>query len=153
MSRRRIFISFCYEDVKRASGFNLLRYTKCDFVGRHLLSPVDSQNKAYIARCIRDQIHNTSVTVVLIGRDTAASEWVDKEIKWSLEKDCPNGIVGIKLDPSVATPAALVDCGAEIIDWDSNEFDDAIDRAAICAGRPPVTSGSSAAQDANCSRA
>jgi hypothetical protein len=65
--------------------------------------------------------------VVLIGKDTADREWVENEIEWSLEKG--NGILGIKLDPSVEIPDALIKCGAEVIEWDVHQFSDAIERA------------------------
>ena len=138
---RRIFISYQHDDLMKAKGFNLLRWNKyvdVDFVGRHLLSPVDSTNEAYIGQKIREQINGTSVTVVLIGDNTKDSEWVEKEVSWSLEKDRPNGIVGIRLKDGVQIPDKLRECGAEIIDWEPNEFEAAFDRAAAASGRALV---------------
>lgn len=115
----------------KAKGFNLLRWNKnVDFecVGRHLLDPVDSKNEKYIRGQIREQLSGTSVTVVLIGKDTANSDWVTDEVKWSLEKG--NGVVGIRLEPNVTTPDSLSECGAEVIDWDPHSFQSAIERAA-----------------------
>jgi hypothetical protein len=74
---RRIFISFQYEDQMRAKGFNLLRWNRnvdIEFVGRHLLDPVNSTNETYVRQCIREQLTGTSVTVVLLGRNTHDSE-------------------------------------------------------------------------------
>lgn len=127
---RRLFISCHYADRDRAKGFNLLRWNKnvdIDFVGRHLLDPVDSTNSAYIAQKVREQLKGTSATVVLIGKGTADRTWVDDEIRWSLEKG--NGILGIRLEPGVEIPSGLSECGAEVIDWDPHKFADAIDRA------------------------
>ena len=138
---RRIFISYQHDDLMKAKGFNLLRwnrYVDVEFVGRHLLSPVDSTNEAYIGRKIREQQHGTSVTVVLLGDHTKDSEWVEKEVRWSLEKNHPNGIVGIRLKDGVKIPDSLRECGAEIIDWDPNEFEAAFDRAAAASGRALV---------------
>ncbi|GAA0944650.1 hypothetical protein GCM10009554_38960 [Kribbella koreensis] len=121
----------------KAKGFNLMRYNeKLDlrFTGRHLLDPVKSNDDAYISRKIREQITNTSATVVLIGDKTHQSDWVPKEVAWSLGKNPPNGIVGIRLSDDVKLPQELIDCGAEILDWfkpeDVREFGDAIERAA-----------------------
>jgi len=135
---RRVFI--CYEghDRNRAKGFHLLRWNKnvdLDFVGRHLLDPVDSTNRDYITRKIKEQIKGTSVTVVLIGQHTADSEWVSDEVRWSLEKDNPNGILGIKLDANASVPEILSDCGAEVIEWKPNDFAGAFERAAQQARR------------------
>jgi len=68
--RRRIFISYQHLDRMRAKGFNLMRYNKhleLDFVGRHLLDPVDSTNRDYITRTIKEQLAGTSVTIVCQG--------------------------------------------------------------------------------------
>lgn len=155
---RHIFISYQHKDQMRAKGFNLLRWAKnvdVDFVGRHLLDPVDSSNEQYIKSQIREQIKGTSVTVVLIGKDTKTSEYQPYEIEQSLVKEDPNGILGIKLDNSIDLPKdcevsnLLHDAGAEIIDWDPSQFNDAIERAALSASRaskikrtPPPPGGS-----------
>ena len=138
---RRIFISCQYDDQMKAKGFNLLRWNKnvpVDFVGRHLLDPVDSTNWDYISRKIREQLTGTSVTVVLIGEKTWQSDAVAYEIEQSLKKDTPNGVLGIRLHHGVQVPDALLECGAEIIDWKPDEFEAAINRAAKASRRATV---------------
>ena len=135
---RRISISYQHNDQMKAKGLNLLRWNKnvpVEFVGRHLLDPVNSSNEAYISRQIREQIRGTSVTAVLIGDETHDSDWVEKEVRWSLEKDRPNGILGIRMHDGVEIPESLQNCGAEIIDWNADEFGAAIERAARAANR------------------
>ena len=141
---RRIFISYQHKDQMRAKGFNLLKWNPnvpVDFVGRHLLDPVDSSNKDYIDRKIKEQLAGTSVTVVLIGKDTPKSKYQPKEIAWSLDKSSPNGIVGIKLKgvpdlpPDSGVAKMLSDAGAEIMGWEPKKFAAAIERAARAAGR------------------
>jgi hypothetical protein len=128
----------------RAKGFRLLRWAKnvdVDFVGRHLLDPVKSKDEKYIKSEIKKQIKGTSVTVVLIGKDTKKSKYQPFEIEQSLKKDKPNGILGIKLDKSVDLPKnspigqLLHDAGAEVIEWKPSKFGNAIERAAIAARR------------------
>lgn len=142
--KRHIFISYQHKDQMKAKGFRLLPWAKnvdVDFVGRHLLDPVDSKNEPYIKTKIQEQIKGTSVTVVLIGKDTKKSKYQPLEIEWSLAKDAPNGILGIKLDKSVKLPKdsavgqLLRDAGAEILDWEPSKFGDAIQRAAVAARR------------------
>ena len=53
----------------------------------------------------------------------------------SLEKNSPNGIVGIRLKDGVKIPDSLRDCGAEVIDWKLDEFEAAFDRDAMASGR------------------
>jgi hypothetical protein len=141
---RRIFISHQHDDQNKAKGFNLLRWNKnvdLTFVGRHLLDPVNSENRSYITGKIKEQLSGSSVTVVLVGKNTHQSEWVRDEIKWSLEKEKPNGILAIRLYDDVELPTgspvgdALREVGAEIINWDPHSFGDAIERAAAAAGR------------------
>jgi MTH538 TIR-like domain (DUF1863) len=141
---RRIFISYQHDDRNQAKGFHLLKWNKnvdVEFVGRHLLDPVDSNNESYISSKIQEQLKGSSVTVVLIGEKTHQSEWVQYEIESSLKKENPNGILAIRLPDGGSLPVdspvgkTLHDAGAEIIDWDPHKFAEAIERAAKAAGR------------------
>jgi hypothetical protein len=150
---RRVFLSYQHDDQMKAKGFNLLRWNKnvdLEFVGRHLLDPVDSKNEDYIRSCIREQLSGTSVTIVLIGKNTSESGWVADEIKWSQEKG--NGLLGVKLENAGPIPDSLTDSGAEIIDWDAHQFAEAIERAAIAAGRIKAISGASSFGGGSCAR-
>jgi len=138
---RRVFISYQHDDINQAKGFNLLQWNPnvpIEFVGRHLLSPVESEDPQYIRSKIREQLNGTSVIVVLIGRHTAESEWVDYEIRASVERG--NGIIGIRLKgaENADVPPALVEAGAKVIDWTPDTFADEIERSALVAGRPEL---------------
>lgn len=159
---RRIFISFDYDDQAQAKGFNLLRWNdnvSLEFVGRHLLDPVNSTNQGYIESKVNEQIDGTSATVVLLGKNTHNSEWVAKEIRKSLAKDNPNGVLAIKLkgnDGEVPADSpvgqALKDAGAEIIGWDVHQFQAAIERAVAMAGRTKSIQRSMNSGGDNCVR-
>lgn len=152
---RHVFISYEGHDRDRAKGFHLLRWNKnvdFNFVGRHLLDPVNSTNADYITRKIKEQLHGSSVTVVLLGKHTSDSDWVDKEIRFSLEKENPNGVLGIRLDPDAPVPDALHDCGAEVIDWQPDQFENAIERAARQAGRAAALARSADLSGGTCAR-
>lgn len=109
------------------------RNVDVEFVGRHLLSRVDSEKPDYIRQKIREQLKGSSVTVVLIGRDTCKSEWVQFEVEESLAAN--KGVLGICLEEGVTVPDSLIDCGAEVIPWNPASFGEAIERAALGAGR------------------
>lgn len=137
---RRVFISYQHADQMKARGLNLMTHNRnvdVDFTGRHLLDPVKSRDPDYISRKIKEKIKGSSAAVVLIGKQTADSSWVDKEIEWSREQG--KGIIGIRIDPDASIPEALIDCGAEILDWykpgDVQQFDDAIERAITATNR------------------
>jgi hypothetical protein len=158
---RRVFISYQHKDRMRAKGFNLLRWNKnvdLEFVGKHLLDPVDSNNESYISTKVQEQLKGTSVTVVLLGKETAQSTWVQWEIEQSLEKK--NGILAIKLSDDVPNPGnespvgkALIDAGAEILDWKPDQFDGAIERAFKAAGRvQAAAAAASTGSDTDCGR-
>jgi len=54
---------------------------------------VKKKNNSDIEKWIDSQLNGTTVTVVLIGSDTAGKQWIDYEIKSSHKKG--NGILGI----------------------------------------------------------
>lgn len=140
----------------KAKGLNLMTYNQnlnVDFVGRHLLDPVNSTDPDYVSRKVREQIKGSSATIVLIGQQAAGSAWIPKEIQWSLDKQPPNGILGIRIDPDAEIPAELIEAGAEIVDWytpdDVHEFNTAIERAIAATNRGrnmPVNSSSTCAR-------
>lgn len=161
---RGLFISFQHLDRNRARGFNLMhhsRYVDLSFRGRHLLDPVNSENQAYIRSKVKEQLHGTSVTVVLLGEKTHQSKWVEWEIKESIERG--NGIVAIKLKnqecplPDTSPVAqALKAAGAEVMDWEPHEIQAGVERAAMAAGRSAAIKNdlttSSAGSGGSCSR-
>ena len=158
---RRIFISYQHDDRMKAKGFNLLRWSKAvdvEFVGRHLLDPVDSENEAYVWRKITEQLRGTSVTVVLLGARTADSDWVRREIKESVEKETPNGVLAIKLSESVRVPVSspvgsvLNEVGAETIEWEPHTFAEAIERVAIAGGRGAALRSGTGGTGGGCAR-
>lgn len=158
---RRIFISYQHEDQMSAKAFNLQGKNpkiKFDFIGRHLLDPVNSENEGYIKRKIREQITGSSVTVVVIGKHTANSEWVAWEIRESLRKNNPNVIVGVLLKDTAPPPRdslvgrALYEAGAEIVEWKQDEIEAAIERTAKAAERTKQMEKYSNMSESGCNR-
>lgn len=99
---RRVFFSFHYErDVWRA---NIVRHswvTKPDreeagFIDAAEFEKLKKQGDEAVKRWINKQLEGTSVTVVLIGTETAKREWVIYEIKKSYEKG--NGMLGVYIN-------------------------------------------------------
>src|SRR5260370_34911954 len=118
---RHVFISYQHEDQMKAKGLNLMTYNEnldVDFVGRHLLDPVNSTDPNYISRMIRQQIKGSSATIVPIGRHTADSAWVPREIAWSLDQQPPNGLPAIRRETSAESPAELTQAAAGTLDAD-----------------------------------
>lgn len=99
---RRVFFSFHYEnDVWRANVVRNSWVTKPDaetagFVDAADFEEVKRGGDFAIKRWIDDQLHGTSVTVVLIGSQTNQREYVKYELIKSYERN--NGILGIYID-------------------------------------------------------
>ena len=101
MAKRRIFISFDHDDALQVNGFLGLRQVldSFDFYNHKLDRRINSVDANYVTRVISDDyIRPASVTVVLIGDRTAASPWVQWEIRESLKQG--KGILGIRLKDS-----------------------------------------------------
>ena len=145
---RRIFLSFDHDGRLQVQGFRLMQWNPnldFEFTTRDLLTPVSSENPDYICAKIREQMKGTSCIVVLLGKRTAQSYWVDFEIREALKDG--KGVLGIRLKDAggVAIPPALEEAKAKVIDWDPHQFEDEINKACLIAERPllaPPTRGS-----------
>jgi hypothetical protein len=97
---RRVFFSFEYEnDVGRAMVVrksNALRgIDAAGFVDAAEFEKIERSGADAIKRWIDGQLTNTSVTVVLVGRDTCSSKWVRYEIEQSKKRG--NGLLGVDI--------------------------------------------------------
>jgi hypothetical protein len=97
---RRVFFSFHYDrDVWRANQVrNCNVVAGADIAGFFDHSEYEEAKKKGregIERMINRNLRNTSVTVVLIGTETANRPWVRYEIKKSIEQN--NGLLGIRI--------------------------------------------------------
>ena len=109
MVKRRIFISFDHDDTLQVSGFMGLRQIldNVDFYNHKLDRRILSRDETYVHRVIREEyIKPASVTVVLIGEQTAQSSWVRWEIEESTRQG--KGLLGVHLKGiRGAVPAGL----------------------------------------------
>jgi hypothetical protein len=96
---RRVFFSFHYErDIWRASQVRNSWVTKgngelAGFWDGASWEEVKRSGEDAVKRWIRKQLELTSVTVVLIGTETASRRYVQYEIEQSSEKG--NGMMGV----------------------------------------------------------
>jgi hypothetical protein len=86
--KRNVFISFATEDLAEV---NLLRAqakndnNDIEFNDHSVRAPYDSERAKYIQQKITERINRSSVTVVYVSDKTAASKWVEWEVRTSLE--------------------------------------------------------------------
>lgn len=95
---RKVFFSFHYEkDAWRAaqarnSGM-VKGYEDCGFIDSVDWESIKKGGDEAIKRWIKDQMNGTSVTVVLIGAETASRQWIIYELTQSLLKG--NSLLGV----------------------------------------------------------
>ena len=96
---RRVFFSFEYGDVSRAMVVRNSWVTQgkqaAGFVDAAEFEKIKRQGDAAIKRWIDNQLNGTSVTVVLVGKNTCDSKWVKYEIDKSIE--IGNGLLGVDI--------------------------------------------------------
>jgi len=98
---RRVFFSFHYErDVWRSGQVRNSWVAKPDretagFIDAASWEEVKKKGEDAIKKWIADQLNGTSVTIVLIGAETASRDWVMHEIKESYKKG--NGLLGMRI--------------------------------------------------------
>ena len=130
--RRRLFISFDADDRPQVQGFRLMARNpnvNVSFYDGSLQSPVGSDRSSYVRQVLREMISRCSIVVCLIGNATAASEWVDWELRTGRQLD--KGLCGVRLKGSQGhTPRALLDINAPVARWDVEEIVRTIECAA-----------------------
>lgn len=96
---RRVFFSFKYEDVSRAMVVRNSWVTQgkeaAGFIDAADFEKLKKQGDDAIKNWIDGQLTGTSVTVVLVGKDTCGSRWVKYEIERS--KALGHGLLGIDI--------------------------------------------------------
>lgn len=96
---RKVFFSFKYNDVSRAMIVRNSWVTQgkaaAGFIDSADFEQIKRRGDTIIKRWIDEQLHGTSVTVVLVGQHTCNSRWVKYEIAKSIE--IGNGLLGIDI--------------------------------------------------------
>lgn len=100
MATKNVFLSFDDEDLILVRAFRAQTKNKnsdLEFKDYSIKEPYNSQNQDYIKSQIRPQIKSCSNLIVLFGKNTHKSKWVDWEMLCASSND--KNIFGIILDP------------------------------------------------------
>jgi len=145
---RRVFFSFEYEgDITRAMVVRNSWVTQdkeaVGFTDAAEFEELEDQGDQAVEEWIDDQLHGTSVTVVLVGAQTCDSKWVAYEIEKSIERG--NGLLGIDVskiagfDGTTSERCGMIPAGHDFYLWNKDEgyhnMSDWIEKAAQAAGR------------------
>ncbi len=123
----RVFISFHIEDERRVG---LLRHQAKDprfnmeFTDYSVKEPFDEKWKT---NCT-ERIKQSSILVVMIGKDTHKREAVNWEIMKAYELCKP--VIGIRIykDANHKIPREMIEHKAKIVDWSMEEIQNQLDR-------------------------
>lgn len=112
---RRVFFSFHYErDIWRASIVRNSWVTKSDrkaagFFDASIWEEAKKKGDAAIKKMIDDALVGTSVTAVLVGKQTAYRDYVKYEIEQSVARG--NGLLGVRIEKIENSKGKLDDAG------------------------------------------
>lgn len=112
---RRTFFSFHFQrDILRANVVRNSWVTRdreaAGFFDASLWEEAQSKGDAAVHALIDEGLKNTSVTVVLIGKETAARPYVKYEIEQSISRG--NGLLGVRIEKIKDVHGNVDDAGA-----------------------------------------
>ena len=139
---RRVFFSFHYErdlwrvNVVRNSGA-IEGVSAAGFHDASLWEETKRKGDVAVKKLIDSGLDATTVTVVLIGAETANRKYVSYEVEQSVARG--NGILGIRInnikdkdgrtDPPGPVPSALTTIGAAVYTWEYGKLGEWVEKA------------------------
>jgi len=125
MPRRRAFLIFRVEDQDRVCDFCAMAKEidpHLDFIDFALKVHFKNENAAYVRHCIRKRMEASSMVVVFVGKTTHDCEWVDWEIRESL--DMGKFMMALRLsdERSLRMPKALREHRVKLLSWNQDEI-------------------------------
>lgn|SRR5690554_3828457 len=128
---KKVFVSYksepedtMYKNLLVAWSKNDNGYFDIKFNDLSVGVSINSENANYIKSVIKNRIKESSVFLILVGKNTHNSDWC----KWEIDKAVELGkkIVAVKINKSYTPPANLYGIGAE---WAMSFTYDAIKKA------------------------
>ena len=95
MAKRKVFISYHHKGEQKIVDDFIEEFSEeyDVFTDSSLSDAADSEDTEYLNEVCREAIKGTSVTIVMIGKQTGCRKFVDWEIRYSLHLE--HGLVGI----------------------------------------------------------
>ena len=114
---KKLFISYRADDEGTKYKNTLVMWSKNDngyfdikFEDTSIGVSINSEDANYIKRRIKEKIEESKTVLVLIGKETHKSEWVEWEIEKASELN--KKLVAVKIDNSYISPNAIFGKGA-----------------------------------------
>ena len=127
MAKRKVFISFDYDDIHYKNllvAWDRNGYFDFSFYDGSVTVPVNSESAGPIRRVISQRIATCPRFLCIVGEHTYRSDWV----AWEIDKAVELGrrLVAVKIKRSNTSPANLLNAGAT---WALSFTFDAIKKA------------------------
>lgn len=113
MAKRKVFISYHHAGEQSAVNDFVETFSEYYevFTDESLDRAADSEDTDYLNQVCRDAIDGTSVTIVMMGKQTGCRKFVDWEVRHTLYRE--HGLLGISrpnlADSDACLPKRLVD--------------------------------------------
>ena len=111
MAKRRVFISYHHKGEQKVVDDFVEKFSEDYevFTDSSLSDAADSEDAEYLNQVCREAIQGTSVTIVMVGKQTGCRKFVDWEIRYTLH--LKHGLVGISTPKggSACVPKRLED--------------------------------------------
>lgn len=109
MPKRRVFISYHHANEQTVVDEFVRKYsaTYDVFTDQSIERAANSSDVDYLARVCREAILGTSLTILIVGRETGGRKFVDWELHYTLEKQ--HGLLGLLAPGLPDTSAWLPD--------------------------------------------
>ena len=107
MAKRKVFISFHHKGEQKVVDDFIKKFSDDYevFTDSSLSDAADSDNDEYLNEVCRKAISGTSVTIVMIGKQTGCRKFVDWELRYTLH--LKHGLVGISRPQLADSDACL----------------------------------------------
>lgn len=107
MPKRKVFVSYHHKGEQGVVEDFIETFSEDYevFIDESLDRASDSEDIEYLNQVCRDAIDGTSVTIVIMGKQTGCRKFVDWEIKHTLYRE--HGLVGISRPALVGSDACL----------------------------------------------
>ncbi len=109
MPKRKVFLSYHHQAEQRVVDKFIETFSEDYevFTDQSLDRAADSEDTDYLNQVCRDAIDGTSVTIVMMGKQTGCRKFVDWEIRHTLFRK--HGLVGISRPDLADSDACLAD--------------------------------------------
>ena len=107
MAKRKVFVSYHHKGEQGVVDDFIQEFSEDYevFTDKSLDRAADSEDAEYLNQVCRDAIDGTSVTIVIMGKQTGCRKFVDWEIKHTLYRE--HGLLGISRPGLTDTDACL----------------------------------------------